>query len=55
MLRNLWAVIDSTPIAKRRILDETFLISVLLYEFEIFASCDADDKRTLYLAYNNIY
>ena len=44
MLRNLWAVIDSTP----------YLIPVLLYGSEIFANCDTDDRLKLNLTYNHI-
>ena len=54
MLRNLWAITDSTPFTIRMQLAKTFLIPVLLYESEIFANCDTDDKRKLNLAYNNI-
>ena len=38
MLRNLWIVIDSTPLVIRMELAETYLITVLLYEREIFAT-----------------
>ena len=54
MLRNLWAVVDSTPFVIRMQLAKTFLIPVLLYGFEIFANCDTDDRLKLNLAYNNI-
>ena len=54
MLRNLWAIIDSTPFAIRMRLDKTFLIPFLLYGSEILANCDTDDRRKLNLAYNNI-
>ena len=54
MLRNLWAVIDSTPFVIRMQLAKTFLIPVLLYGSEIFANCYTDDRRKLNLAYNNI-
>ena len=51
MLRNLWAVIDSTPFAIRIRLTKTFLIPVLLYGSEIFTNCDTDDRRKLNLIY----
>ena len=54
MLRNLWAVIDSTPFTIRMQLAKMFLIAVLLYGSEIFVNCDTDDRRKLNLAYNNI-
>ena len=54
MLRNLWAVIDSTPFVIHMQPAKTFLIPVLLYGSEIFANCDTDDRRKLHLAYNNI-
>ena len=54
MFRNLWAIIDSTPIAVRMQLARTYLIAVLLYGCEIFANCDSHDKRKLNLAYKNI-
>ena len=43
MLMNLWAVIDSTPLAMRMQLTQTYLIPVLLYGSEIFGNSDTDD------------
>ena len=54
LLRNLWAVIDSTPFAIHMQLAKTFLIPLLLYGSEIFTNYDTDDRRKLNLAYNNI-
>ena len=54
MLRNLWAIIDSTPFAIRIQFAKTYLIPMLLYGCEIFVNCDCDDNRKLNLAYGNI-
>ena len=43
MLRNLWAIIYSSPFAIRMQLGKTFSIPILLYGSEIFANCDTDD------------
>ena len=49
MLRSLWAVIYSTPFARR------MLTGYDTYIPEIFAKCDTDDRRKLNSAYNNLY
>ena len=54
MLRNLWAVINSTSFAICMQLSKTYLIRVLLYGCEIFANCDSHDNRELDLAYNKL-
>ena len=54
ILRNFWAVIDSTPFAIRMRLTKTYLIPVLLYGCEIFLNCDSHDNRKLNFSYNNI-
>ena len=45
MLRNLWAVIYSTPFVIRMQLAKTFLIPVILWGYQIFEIFDTDDRR----------
>ena len=54
MLRNLWAVKCSTAFRIRMLLAKTYLIPVLLYGYEIYASCNANDLRKSKVVYNNI-
>lgn len=54
MLRNLWAVQNSTPLNIRMLLAKTYLVPVLLYGCELFANCNSADKRLLTVAYNSI-
>lgn len=54
MLRTIWPTQYCTPIRIRMLLAKTYLIPILLYGCELFASCDAASKRKLYVAYNSI-
>ena len=50
MLRNLWAVIDSTPFGIQMQLAKTYLIPILLYGSEIFVNCDTNNRHKFYSA-----
>ncbi|XP_075149680.1 uncharacterized protein LOC142223709 [Haematobia irritans] len=54
MLRNLWAVQQSTPLDIRMLLAKTYLIPTLLYGSEIFHNCDIIDLQRLKITFNNI-
>lgn len=54
MLRNLWQIQHITPIKIRSLIAKTYLMPVLMYGCELFASCDALSKRKLNATFNNI-
>lgn len=54
MLRNLWAVQNSTPFEIRLLLAKTYLCPVLLFGCEIYAGCDSSDFSKLSVAFNSI-
>ena len=54
MLRTLWPLQYCTPLRIRVLLAKTYLVPVLLYSSEIFASCDSRSKQRLQVTFNNI-
>lgn len=54
MLRTLWHTRDYTPIGIRSLIAKTYLIPVLLYGCELFASCDYSSQRKLNVTFNSI-
>ena len=52
--RDLWIVIDLTPLVIRMQLPRTYLIPVLLYGCEIFSNCYFENNRKLNLVYNKV-
>lgn len=54
MLRTLWPLQYCTPLRIRVLLAKTYLVPVLLYSSEIFASCDSRSKLRLQVTFNSI-
>lgn len=54
MLRTLWPTQYCTPLKIRLLLAKTYLIPILTYGCEIFASCDETSKSKMNVTYNNI-
>lgn len=54
MLRTLWPTQYCTPFKIRLLLAKTYLIPILTYACELFASCDDASKSRLNVTYNNI-
>lgn len=54
MLRNLWAVKNSTPFEIRMLLAKSYVLPILFYGSEIFYNCDCNDFHKLKVAFNNI-
>lgn len=54
MLRTLWPTQYCTPIKIRLLLAKTYLIPILTYACEVFASCDENSKSRLKVTYNSI-
>lgn len=54
MLRTLWQTQHCTPTNIRTLLAKTYLMPILLYGCELFASCDTRSIRKLNVIFNNI-
>lgn len=54
MLRSLWCSQHFTPLRIRMMLAKSYLIPTFLYCCEVFAACNATDKRKLVTTFNNI-
>lgn len=54
MLRNLWQTQHYTPIRIRSLIAKSYLMPILLYGCELFASCDSQSNRKLNVTFNNI-
>lgn len=54
MLRTLWQTQHCTPLKIRALLAKTYLVPILIYGCELFASCDTRSRRKLNVMFNNI-